>query len=519
MPRPRSQQRVPLGMVAAVGSVVNSLQWMANKAGTALATLLLAHWLAPDDFGVAGQASALVQFIACAVPLTLGDVLVSHADQVNALGPAASRLSLRLGILNFILVALAVPACIQLYREFPAGWLAGLLLVLGMRPFFESLQTVPLSRLRIGLRYRRIALIDGVSQLAGTIFSIALAALGAGAAALAAPMVLAGALRAWWYRGSVSEPQSEQPVPGASRLLLHDYLPAAGAQYLHKVASTLELLVLGLVAGPAETGMLAFGALLASQANTVIAYQLGVALQPIFGRLATDQGRQADGLVRTQRALGMVCVPIALAQATFAEPAFRSLFAARYQPAIPAFQALSLVQAVVFSLGPSIACLYSQRRFRTFLVWQSVELVVGTGTCWLGAGYWGAVGAAVGHGVVWAVSVPVLLALALGSSSRVALRAIASVFIAPLLICAPIFALGAWASKTWLAPLSHGDLLSILLVLPACLGSAWLIAFAINHDLQAAARWFVRQIRGKRRMGYDSDSGFGEPLADQAERR
>lgn len=492
---PSAEPSGQLGRVAVAGSALYSLQWVLNKACSAGATLLLAHWLVPEDFGVAGQAAALVQFLTIVVPFALSDVLVAHATRSPVPSAAAGRLSRIVALLNGLVLLVAIPICVTVYRDMPSTWLAALMGVFGLRPLMESLQVPALSRLRLQLRYRAIAWIDGISQLAGTICSLVMAAAGLGVASLAAPIALASMTRAWWYRRvAVSQEASHEHDPREMRALATDLVPVSAAQYLHKVTSSLELLVLGIVGGAFETGLLAFSALLAAQANTVIAHQLGVVLQPIFGRMADDADRQAQGLVRTQRALGLVCVPLALAQAAFAEPAFRVLFAERYQPAVPVFQVLSLVQAFLFALGPTMACLRAQRQFKAFLVWQAIELALGGLTCWVAARSWGAVGAAAGHGVVWCLGMPVLVWLALRGRSRHAMLEACGVFLRPLAIFVPLFAVVALVVRWMVDWSTHGDAWSLLL-LPVTLAIAWSVGVLLNADLRTMAAWIVQRIR------------------------
>jgi O-antigen/teichoic acid export membrane protein len=485
-----------LGKVAVVGSVMNSGQWVLNKACTAGATLLLAHWLTPEEFGVAGQATALVQLLTLAVPFALGDVVITHASRSAAVIAAATRLSRQLALLNVVVLLAAIPVCAAVFSDMPSASLAALLCIYGVRPLMESLQVPALSRLRLQLRYRAIAWIDGTSQLIGTVCSIVLAAVGFGAASLALPVALAGTSRTWIYR-RLSPPDSKvsESDPRVARELMLDFLPVSVAQYLHKVASSLELLVLGLASSAFETGLFAFSVLLAAQANTVIAHQLGVVLQPVFGRMADDSDRQARSLLRTLHVLGLVCVPISLAQAVFAEPAFRLLFADRYQPAVPVFVVLSLVQALLFALGPTMACLRAQRQFKPFLMWQVSELALGTVVCWIAACSWGALGAAAGHGVVWCLWMPVLVWLALRGRTRHAMLQACNVFLIPIAMFVPLFAV-AMQGVNWISGWSrHGDAWSLLLLLPASLVVALGLGVLVNHDMRRFARWIAQRLR------------------------
>ena len=169
------------------------------------------------------------------------------------------------------------------------------------------------------------------------------------------------------------------------------------------------IVAVGYFAGHFQAGLFGFSFVLAAQANTVIVGRLGVVLQPVLAKLRTDPTRQVHGFLRAQRALGSVCVPAALLQAVVAEPLFQLLLDPKWQPAVPVFQALSLMQALYFASAPSMACLKAQGRFRTLLLWQAVHLLASLGAYCFASRRFGAVGAASAGVILWAISAPVAI--------------------------------------------------------------------------------------------------------------
>jgi O-antigen/teichoic acid export membrane protein len=478
------------GAVAAKGSFINTVQWLVNKFATAISMLVIAHFLAPQDYGVANLALAIAQFMMVFFPLTMGDVLIAHPRELESLVPTARRLALAIGAATGALILASIPVFLRIYPDdkYPSAWLGGLLAVLAFRPVIDAFLMVPLARLRIGLQYRRIAVIDGLVQLGATVASLGMAIFGLRAASLIAPQVAGTAARAVCYRRAAPTGVPGGFERGVARMLMRAYLPAASAQYLHNIIVMLELLVLGYVtvgeAARVQTGLFAFAFQVAAQANTVVAYQLGVVLQPIFGHLRDDPQRQVAGFLRVQRVLGLVCVPISIAQAVLAEPLFRVAFPKEYEPAIPVFQVISLAQAFYFATGPSMSCLRSQRRFLTFLVWQGVQFVVSVPLYWFGAARGGALGVALASAGVWAASAPVVVWLCTRVAPGWHLGSVLMVFIKPWLISAPAFAL-AWLGVRWLAGFGKlGDLGSLVVLGPV----AALVSIG-------ASRWFDAEMR------------------------
>ena len=389
------------------GSMMHSVQWLLNKALTAAATLALAHWLAPAVYGAGMQALSIYQALALPLVLGLGDVLITRRSAFRTVTASANRAGAVAAAMSITMIVVAVPIVRALGGD-PAresvGWL---LLALAVRPLLEWGLMVPLAAMRLRMEYRRIAFVDGSVQACATLASVALAAAGAGAWAIIAPQLAAIAARSVWFRSLVETETGGRPRASARRLLLRRAFETASAQHVHSIINGLEVILLGWIASQAAAGFYAFALSLAAQANTVLAHQLGGVLQPVLGRLQSEPTRQVDGFLRAQRVLSSVAVPICVAQAIVAEPLFRMLFDARWQPAAPIFALLSLMLGFHANVGPSMACLRAQRRFRTLLAWQLTHLLVAGPVLYLTIISSGATGAALAALGLWGISAPI----------------------------------------------------------------------------------------------------------------
>ena len=473
-----------MGSIAARGSAVNALQWLLNKAATAVAMLLLARFLLPEDYGLASQALAIVQFMAILLPLSMGDVLISHPRKFETLVPTARRLALMIGTGTTCVILFCIPLFVRMYDKYPAGWLVALIAIAAFRPALDAALMVPLARMRIGLRFRRIAWIDGSVQFCATILSLLFGVFGFRGVALVGPQVLGTGLRALWFGRSAGTVSVTRPSTRLAWFLLRSYLPAALAQYLHSLLVMLEVLVLGVVAGSYQTGLYAFAFQIAAQLNTIVAYQLAVVLQPVFGHLNDDPARQVAGFLRVQRVLGLVCVPLALMQVVLAEPLFRLAFPDRYLPATTVFQIVSLAQAFYFATAPSMAYLRSQRRFRTFLAWQGVQLGLSIPLYWFGARWDGAIGVAAASAAVWIASAPVVVWLCVRVAQVGYGRALAAIFLKPWLIAAPVF-IAACMGVRLLGNFGRaGDVISLFGVGPLAMLAALLLSRIFDTDFR-----------------------------------
>jgi PST family polysaccharide transporter len=391
---------------AVAGGILTSLQAVANKIVSAGGALVLAYFLGPEDYGLAAIATSCLAVIAILTPLSMGDVLVSHQRSLLLLARAGDRIAVVAGVAMASLAIGSIPVVLWLYPDAPSGKLALIMAILALRPIFEAVYAAPLAGLRSELRYRTVAAIDGTSQFAASIATVVLAVGGAGAFSLVVPQVFVLGVRGVAYRRFWRPMRRASASRRGVRLLLRPFALAALAQYVHNVLVMREVLVLSLVSDQRQTGFFAFAFILASQANVMIASQLGSVLQPIFGRIGKDRARQAEALLRTIRCLGSLLIPLSVIQAALAPTLFRTLFDARWTDAEPVFVALSGLQAVYFGAAPVMSFLKARRQFGLYLAWQIVQLATSAVLFATIGRSDGALGVAVCSAIVWAVAVP-----------------------------------------------------------------------------------------------------------------
>ena len=446
--------------------------------------LLVSRLLSPDEYGMGNLVVAVAGMLIVLPPLVMGDVLITHQRRFHLLGKVAGRAAVTTGVLTAVGMAVAAPLVALFYPNYAFTALVGLLLVISLRPLAESLAVLPLSRLRIGLRYQSIALIDGAVQLIATGATVVLAWANAGALAIVAPQVAAVAARAVCYRVATRHNAEELVAlrPADHRKMhkrtLREFTTAGSAQYVHTLIGWVPVLVLGKLSTEAQTGYFGFSFLLANQATYVLSYQLGTVLQPIFGRLKHDPERQAAGFLRVVRAVGAIAVPASFLQAALAEPLFLLIFPEKWAPAINVFAVLCVGQAFYFAMAPAMALLKAQGRFKAFFFWQATQLAASFALYPVFAHFWGALGVSVIDTVIWGISVPV--AVIIGTSvAGGTFRTAMAVFLAPWSTSVPIAA-AAWGAWWLLKPMGvPGMVIALAVVGPAAFAlSIWATRFS-----------------------------------------
>jgi O-antigen/teichoic acid export membrane protein len=403
---------------AVAGSTWASVVSTLGKVTAAISVVVMSRTLSEGEYGTAAFALSASAWLCLVSPLTMSDVLVSHHHRLGRIAGLAQRFFLESVVLSS--AALVVGTALICFYQ-PTGSravLGGLLIVLGLRPWFECTFAVRLAVLRIRLSYRIISMIDGAANLLGVTFGIVAALLGAGPFALVMPAVVSVATRA----AAVRRAQAALPGTGSveRRLvtpLRRSLVRANLAQYVHNAVFVVDMLVLGWAADARELGLYSFAFSIASQANAIIGFQLGSVLQPIFVQLRGDPLREAQAFGRVIRCVGAVMVPVSVVQASMGECLLGLVFPARWADAVPAFVALSLAQGFYFAVHPTMAFLKSRRRFVGLLAWQLCHGVAAVAVLYACARLGGATSVAVGSGILWAVSVATAAVLSVDRAS------------------------------------------------------------------------------------------------------
>ena len=280
------------------------------------------------------------------------------------------------------------------------------------------------------------------------------------------------------------------------RALLWTYIVGALGQYTHGLVMNIPMVAVVYLTGDYEAGLYAFAFMVAIQANNIIMGGLGVILQPILGRLQREPSRQIDGFLRAERMLATVSVPVALLQVILAEPLFRILLQPKWEPAIMAFQGLSLMQAFYFAVAPSMACLKAQRRFRTLLVWQLAHLALSVPAYWAAIRFGGAVGAAWVSALLWAISAPVAVWMCVRFGHRGGLVKGLWIFAKPWVTALPLFGAGYLVVCLLSRWDTVGDVVAVAVAGPLLLTAAFAMARRSEPDFRMVVDRGISWIKG-----------------------
>lgn len=479
-----------LARSAVHGGLWSMAQVVANKALALLGTVALMYLLAPTDYAIAGIAMSIQAFLTLLAPFTLGDVLISRPREAERLMGTAMRVCLAVSAITSLLILAAGPIA---SHEYGQSALVAACATAALRPAVELLLLTPHARMRLRLKFREMAMIDGLSQGLATVTSIAMAWGGMGWVSLILPQIAFTGLRAWMCsRSAPAESGHPAWIPLEWKPLMRGYWLVGMGQYVHGSLLMAPPLVIGIFAPTEAVGLFTMAFTLSTSINVVLSVTMGQVLQPIFAQMTDELERQRAAFVRATATIAAVAMPLCLLQAVLVGPAIRLLLPDRWDGAVAMAALLSAGQAFYFAVNPAKSLLKAQGRFRAFVAWQAVQLGVVLAAMFAAGAIGGdsaavAISAVAGlYTVVWA---PIGVWLGLRGSPAAALRSV-TLFLRPFVAAAITLGPAATALSALLEPGQASDVWH-LVALPAVTLALYPLALRILDPAAARECWQI----------------------------
>ncbi len=346
-----------------------------------VSSLCLAHLLFPKDYGVFAVAAYITGLGLFLSDVGLGGALVRQPGKPtnNEMFTVFCSQQIITAVM-VCTVMVASPWLVHAYGLSPAAALLLGAMTLGL--FFNSLRVVPMMALERELRYPAIARCELIENLVQTGATIALAALGSGAWALAGGGLLRGlvgliciwAASPWRPRGRFEFAIVRRLARFGVAFQLNALAPTVLGGWMP--------LAVGRILGVAAVGLVGWATNIASVPLMLSAVINRVAF-PAYSRLQSDPEALVGYLRASVRRLNVIlclAVPVAVIACPVAVPA---LFGHRWTAAVTLVQWFSL-EVVLLSLNGLLCATQNATGFASDRLW--VALV--TGTLRAGLGLW-----------------------------------------------------------------------------------------------------------------------------------
>ena len=436
---------------AARGVAWNMLLGVSSRMLQLVGTLILTRFIAPDEYGAVLTASIAVMTGGVLTSFAFGQHLIAK----RATPEIAFQAMVAHVCLGFVAMVVVVAIRNPLGRVFDTPGMSHYVLYYAIAHLLDRARYVPERLIMRALKFRTIAAINGIGELAFTAAALSTAqrwganaiVFGAlGRSTLQAFLYFALAPREEWWAPTKLKREDLADLFGYG-------LPIMIAAMADRAATRWDNLIMSKLFNPGIMGQYNLSFSLAEMPVNNIAEQIGEVLMPSFSRMEEDQRRRA--VVRSAALLQVVVAPLGVGLGAVAPTVVATFFDARWQGMALMLAILSIM--TVFRPMTWSAIAYLQAVQQTRLVMMSsflravvvLSLVAGFG--YAGGPLFACVGACVGyalHAVLTIVFACRVCELPVGAYLLGVAR--------PLLPCIPMFfavdAIGRFLAGTQLHP-------------------------------------------------------------------
>jgi PST family polysaccharide transporter len=360
-------------------------------------TLVVARLLAPSDYGLIGMAGIWIYLMTLFSEFGLGTAIITVQELTDHQISQLNSVSLILGFVGFgISAAVAYP----LGHFFKSAKLPVIIIVMSIGFVISAFRTVPYSLLQKELRFKLLALIEGLQSLSQAITTLVFALLGFGYWALAlgglAFALAPTALTLLWKRQAFAWPRFSE-LRGA---LAYSYHIVIGrlSWYAYNDA---DAVVAGRVLGQAPLGSYTLAWTLAQAPLEKLSTLVNRVMPSIYATIQSDYASLRRYLRNITSGLSLVIFPAVLGMALVARPFVAFALGSKWSGVILPLQLLcihALIRSNVILLTPVLNVVGEQR----FVMWNSLYTMFILPVAFYVGSRWGTAGIA----GVWIVVYP-----------------------------------------------------------------------------------------------------------------
>lgn len=386
-------------------SLVHGIAWTggmkwATQILSWFSTLVVARLLTPGDYGLANMAAVYIGLVQLVNEFGLSAAVVQRRDLSEDQIAKIGGLSVLLGAFFWLLsMALAIPVA----RFFGEPALRAVILVLSITFFASAFQVLPRSLLTRDLQFQKLAWLDGIEAISGTVITLVLALLGFRYWSLVlggvGGRVIVTVFAMAWHRHRLAWPAPFAAIKAPVSFGAH-MVVANIAWYAFRSA---DVTVIGRTLGKTALGAYSIGWNLASIPVDRISALVARSTAAIFASVQTDAAALRRYVLALTEGIALLTFPAAVGLSLLADEFVLLVLGPGWQSAVLPLRLLSLA-AVFRSLIPLlnqvlVATGQSKRNMQATIA-LAVTLPA---LFWVGS-RWGLGGVA----LVWIVAYPIV---------------------------------------------------------------------------------------------------------------
>jgi PST family polysaccharide transporter len=315
-------------------------RFVSNALGL-VGTLVLAHLLVPDDFGVAAIGTTLLGALHSFTQFTLSEALIHHEDPHDGHLDTAWTMGVIRSTFLALILLIATPFVENFYND---ERLVPVMLIISTAALFSGFYNPRLAMLNRELKFSQDLVFLASQRIAMLVVSVTLAivfrnylAIVGGILALSVVGVAVSYILAP-YKPKFRLKEARELFGYSGWLTLSEVVSA--------LSWRLDPLIVGKFAGQTGLGIFSVSSNLASLPTNEITGVMKTTLFPGFRQVRHDPERLRRAYMRIQALTSAIVIPCAFGLAAVADPLIRLVLGEKWLPAIPVIQVLSVVYAL-----------------------------------------------------------------------------------------------------------------------------------------------------------------------------
>jgi lipopolysaccharide exporter len=360
-------------------------------------TAVIAHILAPRDFGVFTVALTAYTIISSLSELGVASCLIRADLDIDVMAPTMVSVSLITSAISGEAMAVfARPIATALGSADAAGPLR----VMAFSILICGLGAVPSAQLTRDFKQDKLFLVNVISLVPSTAVLLLLAKSGSGAMAFAWSRVVLSFVMCCVMFACVPKHYMPSAARRAISVLFRFGLPLAGANFVNFILINVDYAFIGHLIGAVALGTYVLAFTLASSPGLLIGNVINSISMPAFSRVKHDPDLLQNAIASALRAVSLILLPMCSLMMALARPLVLTLYGAKWAASAEVLSILSVYGAISVICVLFTNILASLGKARTTLVIQLLWLGALVPAMALGIHWNGIVGAAVAHIVV-----------------------------------------------------------------------------------------------------------------------
>jgi PST family polysaccharide transporter len=357
-------------------------------------TAVVAHILAPRDFGVFTVALTAYTIVFNLAELGVGSCIIRADLDIDALAPTMVTVALVTSAMAAeVMAVFAEPIATALGSADGAESVR----IMALTVLIGGISSVPSGQLTRDFRQDKLFLANVLSLLPSTAALFILAKSGSGATAFAWSRVIAAVVMFCVMFASVQK----HYMPGISRqalsILFRFGMPLAGANFINFILINVDYAFVGHLMGPVALGAYVLAFTIASSPGLLLGNVINSISMPAFSRVKHDPDRLRNAISSALRAISLILMPMSGLMMVLSLPLVYTLYGAKWAASVEVLSILSFYGAISVICVLFANILTSLGKAKFTLVVQLLWIGALVPAMILGVHRDGIVGAAVAH--------------------------------------------------------------------------------------------------------------------------